>query len=236
MSVSVSDCVVTRVSSERRQYLSIWEKSVWQLYLIFLLETIQLLEYLDLFEWKYYRNILSSGFLHGEEISFCSQNFVRGSQPLSQFWKTVGTHSLIKWKSSKEINLPWPTTEGPSTPRASGRRGTGQASVARRGRVSSKPCKERHPQDLLWGSMLGQTGAKWKYEHEMYVNTVSEGSKLLVREYCSNCAGKHRGFQRKGSTAMDKEKGYRILTCAKSCWGLFSRGITSGCCCLSESF
>lgn len=117
MSVSVSGCV-TRVSSERRQYLSIWEKSLWQVYLIFLLETIQLLEYLDLFEWKYYRNILSSGFLHGEEISFCSQNFVRGSQPLSQCWKTVGTHPLIKWKSSKEINPPQPTTEALPVPRA----------------------------------------------------------------------------------------------------------------------
>lgn len=103
MSVSLSGSA-TWVSSEKRQYLSIWEKSLWQVYLIFLLETIQLLEYLDLFEWKYYRNILSGGFLYGEEISFCSQNFVRGSQPHSQCWKTVGTHPLIKWKSSKEIN------------------------------------------------------------------------------------------------------------------------------------
>lgn len=115
MSVSISGCI-TWVSSESRQYLSIWEKSLWQVYLIFLLETIQLLEYLDLFEWKYYRNILSSGFLHGKEISFCSQNFVRGSQPLSQCWKTVGTQHLIKWKSSKEINPPQPTIEGPSSP------------------------------------------------------------------------------------------------------------------------
>lgn len=96
-------------------YLSIWEKSLWQVYLIFLLETIQLLEYLDLFEWKYYRNILSSGFLRGEEISFCSQNFVKGSQPPSQYWKTVGTLPVIEWKASKEINPPQPMMEGPST-------------------------------------------------------------------------------------------------------------------------
>lgn len=232
MSVSVSGCV-TRVSSERRQYLSIWEKSLWQVYLIFLLETIQLLEYLDLFEWKYYRNILSSGFLHGEEISFCSQNFVRGSQPLSQCWKTVGTHPLIKWKSSKEINPPQPTTEALPVPRAA----QGQASTAHRGSFSSKPCKGWHPhQDLLWGSMLGKTGTKWKYKHEMYVNPVSECSKLLLREYRSSCAGRHWGFQRKSIAATAEEKRYRILTCAKSSQGLFSHGITSGCCLLSETF
>lgn len=199
MSVSISGCV-TWVSSESRQYLSIWEKSLWQVYLIFLLETIQLLEYLDLFEWKYYRNILSSGFLHGKEISFCSQNFVRGSQPLSQCWKTVGTQPLIKWKSCKEINPPQPMMEGPSSPHDA------------RGWGVSRPGQHSTPgpfvTETLWrvasspgpapGLNAWQDRHKWKHKHKMSVNPVPEGSKLLVREYCSgSCAGRHWEFQRK---------------------------------------
>lgn len=229
MSVSISGCV-TWVSSERRQYLSIWEKSLWQVYLIFLLETIQLLEYLDLFEWKYYRNILSSGFLHRDEISFCSQNFVRGSQPLSQCWKTVGTHPLIKWKSSKEINPPWPMTEHPFAPHAAQSGTLGRFLIKTLWRAASSP-------GPALGLVLGKTGRKWKYKHEMYVNPVSEGSRLLVREYRPDSrVGRHQGFQKKSIMTTAEEKGYRILTCAKSSQGLFSHRITAGCCLLSETF
>lgn len=177
--------IAALLHSERRLYLSIWEKSLWQVYLIFLLETIQLLEYLDLFEWKYYRNILSSGFLHGEEISFCSQNFVRGSQPLFQCWKTVGTHPVIKWKSSKDINPPQPMMECTLIlPKA----GTTCWALS--------PWEgQHHHQDLLWGLMKGKTGTKGKHKHEIYVKPISEGSKILVREYFSNsCAGRPQGL------------------------------------------
>lgn len=143
MYVNISGCA-TWVSREKRQYLSMWEKSLWQLYLIFLLETIELLEYLDLFELRYYRNILSCGFLYGEEISFFSQNFARGSQPCSQCWQTFGAHSLIKWKSFKEINPLLAHNRGSMLGTAWGQHGEQMCFV-------TKPCEGQHPQqDLHW--------------------------------------------------------------------------------------
>lgn len=166
MYVSISD-YATWVSREKRQYLSSWEKSIWQLYLIFLLETIELLEYLDLFELKYYRTILFCGFLYGEEISFFSQNFVRGSKPCSQCWQTVGAHTLIKWKSSKEINSLLAHNRGSML-------GTAWGPNHVRGSILTRTSTGQ--------KMLVGTGTWQKNEHKVYANSVSEGSKLLESE------------------------------------------------------
>lgn len=83
----------------------------------------------------------------------------------------------------------------------------------------------------------GQDRYKSKHKHEMFVKPISEGSKLLVRECFSNShAGTLQGLQRKSSTATGEEKGLRILTCTKCSQGLFSHGISSGCCLLSKTF